>query len=196
MIIGITGGTGCGKTTALEAIKALGGLVLDCDAIYHTLLETDNALVAKIASRFPEAMENGNLNRKKLGQIVFASSSALKDLNAITHSAVKKEVLRQLDRAPALVAIDAIGLFEGGLAQLCGLTVAVTAPEEMRIDRIMARDNLSREYAAARIAAQRSQEEFEALCDYTLINDSTKEEFYRKCLGFFKKWAIIEQNTT
>lgn len=196
MIIGITGGTGCGKTTALNAVKNLGGMVLDCDVIYHTLLKEDNSLLSAIAARFPQAMENGFLNRKKLGAIVFAESSALKELNAITHSAVKAEVLRQLQNAPALAAIDAIGLFEGGLAPLCDITVAVTAPEETRIARIVARDKVSAEYARSRIRAQRPQEEFVALCDYALENSGEKEEFYRKCLGFFKKWAIIEQNTT
>ena len=71
MIIGITGGTGCGKTTALRAVQALGGLVLDCDAIYHRLLQEDKALVAAIESRFPGVTEQGVLNRKKLGAIVF-----------------------------------------------------------------------------------------------------------------------------
>ena len=171
-------------------------MVLDCDAVYHTLLKTNTSLLSAIAARFPEAMEEDTLNRKKLGTIVFANASALKDLNEITHSAVKTEVLRQLSDAPALVAIDAIGLFEGGLSPLCDITVAVTAPEETRIARIVARDKVSADYARSRIRAQRPQEEFISLCDYALENNGTKEEFYRKCLGFFKKWAIIEQNTT
>ena len=192
MIIGITGGTGSGKTTALEALKALGATVLDCDEIYHKLLQTDKDLLAAIESRFPGVVEKGELNRKKLGQIVFADNAALKDLNTITHKAVKIDVLRQLSFGAKLVAIDAIGLFEGELAPLCDVTVAVTAPEACRIERIMQRDNVSREYALSRIHAQRSSAEFSALCDYTLENNGAKEEFYEKCLGFFKKQAIIE----
>ena len=88
MIFGITGGTGCGKTTALEAIEALGGVVLDCDAIYHELLKTDPSLLASIDARFPGVVENGELQRKKLGAIVFGDPQALLDLNAITHAAV------------------------------------------------------------------------------------------------------------
>ena len=195
MIIGITGGTGCGKTTALKAISALGGTVLDCDAIYHRLLETDTALRQAIETRFPGTVVNGVLERKKLGNIVFADKAALQDLNAITHKAVKAEVLRQLAPQPALAAIDAIGLFESGLSELCQLTVAVTAPENVRIARLMARDSVSRKYALARIAAQPTCEEFSALCDYTLFNNGTQEEFYQKCLGFFKKMAIIKENT-
>lgn len=195
MIIGITGGTGCGKTTALEAAKALGGLVLDCDAIYHQLLQTDKDLLAAIEHRFPGVVLEGKLLRKKLGEIVFESSAALKDLNAITHNAVKQAVLKALSENPGFAVIDAIALFESGLSQVCDVTVAVTAPEEARISRLVSREEISREYAQARINAQRPQGEFEALCDCALVNDGTREEFYEKCLGFFKKWAIIEQNT-
>ncbi len=194
MIIGITGGTGCGKTTALKAIKALGGTVLDCDAIYHRLLKTDKALLAAIESRFPDTVVNGRLQRKALGEIVFSDEGALKELNRITHGAVKKEILRLLPKDNSLVAIDAIGLFEGGLAALCKLTVAITAPRESRIQRLMLRDNISKEYACNRIEAQRTNEEFSALCDYTLVNDGNAEDFYKECLGFFQKWAIIKEN--
>ena len=194
MIIGITGGTGCGKTTALQAVQALGGMVLDCDAIYHNLLETDKSLLAAIESRFPGTVENDALNRKALGNIVFNDKAALQDLNAITHQAVKEEVLRQLPQDNTLVAIDAIGLFESGLSVLCKLTVAIIAPEKDRLTRLMARDGICREYALSRISAQPSNEEFSSLCDYTLENSGSPEEFYEKCLGFFRKWAIIEES--
>ena len=136
MIIGITGGTGCGKTTLLNEIRKLGGLVLDCDAIYHELLRTDKEMLSAIENRFPGVVKDSILDRKALGSIVFADSNALLDLNAITHAAVKREVLRQLEEKPTLAAIDAIGLFEGGLAELCDVTVAVTAPTELRIQRL------------------------------------------------------------
>ncbi len=191
MIIGITGGTGCGKTTLLNAIAAQGGVVCDCDAIYHRLLATDKDLLAAIESRFPGTVENGALQRKKLGALVFQDKAALQDLNRITHSAVKQEVIRMLTPAPRLAAIDAIGLFESGLDQLCDVTIAVTAPEEDRIARLMARDQIDREYALSRIRAQRPQEEFSALCQHTLHNDSTAEAFREKCLDFLKKLAIL-----
>ncbi len=191
MIIGITGGTGCGKTTLLEVVEALGGTVLDCDAIYHRLLQTDPNLLDAIEARFPGTVTDGALQRKKLGNIVFHDPVALQDLNKLTHSAVKAEVLRLLENAPSLAAIDAIGLFEGGLAELCQLTVAVDAPLESRITRLMQRDGISREYAVSRIAAQPSGEEFAARCDRVLYNDDTKELFREKCLAFFAELGII-----
>lgn len=191
MIIGITGGTGCGKTTLLDLIRDAGGLVLDCDVIYHELLASDKAMLAAIDARFPGTVENGILNRKKLGAIVFADENALMDLNAITHSAVKQEVFRRLESAPSLAAIDAIGLFEGGLAQLCDVTVAVTAPEEQRVCRLMARDGISEEYARSRIAAQKPQDWFCSQCDAVLDNSGDLQSYSLQCLDFLKCLGIM-----
>ena len=191
MIIGITGGTGCGKTTLLNLIGEKGGLILDCDAVYHNLLRTDASLLAAIEHRFPGVLEEGGLNRKKLGAIVFADEKALLDLNSITHAAVKREVLRQLESAPDLVAIDAIGLFEGGLAELCHVTVAIAAPVESRIRRLMARDNISEEYARSRIAAQHDESWFRQRCGYVLENNGSLDAFATKCVAFLSDIGIM-----
>jgi len=192
MILGITGGTGCGKTTLLEVIAEHGGLILDCDAIYHELLKANKALLSAIENRFPGTVENGELQRKKLGSIVFSDENALLDLNKITHSAIKAEVLRRLSSHPRLAAIDAIALFEGGLGELCDITVAVTAPEEVRVHRLMARDNISEDYARSRIAAQHDECWFRDRCDHILENKDTKEQFRDKCLAFLNQLGIIE----
>ena len=192
MILGITGGSGSGKTTLLNIIRDWGGLVMDCDAIYHGLLRTDEAMLRAIEARFPGTVEDGTLNRKKLGGIVFADETALLDLNAITHTAVKKEVLRRLQNAPKLAAIDAIGLFEGDLAALCDVTVAVTAPEEQRVARLMAREGISAAYAKKRIAAQHSDAWFREKCDYVLENDSGLDAFATKCLAFLRDICIMD----
>lgn len=204
MILGITGGTGSGKSTLLQLLKDAGALILDCDAIYHGLLQTDKALLSAIENRFPGVMADGKLDRKKLGSIVFADPAALCDLNRITHSAVKTEVIRRLtegcthglqgtDQSVPYkhCAIDAIGLFEGGLAQLCDCTVAITAPLEQRVQRLMVRDGISEAYARSRIASQPADAEFSARCDYTLDNNGTKEDFQTKCLAFLQEIGIM-----
>ena len=192
MIIGITGGSGSGKTTLLKLLEEQGALVLDCDAVYHELLKTDREMLSAIEARFPGTVVSGALQRKKLGAIVFADPQALLDLNAITHAAVKKEVLRQLETAPKHCAIDAIGLFEGGLAQLCDVTVAVTAPREARIRRLMARDGITREYAQKRLDAQHPDGWFRERCDCTLENDGDIDAFATKCVAFLRRFSIIE----
>ena len=192
MIIGITGGTGCGKTTLLDLIWDRGGMVLDCDAIYHELLRTDAGLLQAIENRFPGTVEAGQLQRKKLGAIVFRDPDALQDLNRITHSAVTAEVLRRLESKPKLAAIDAIALFESGLNRLCDVTVAVTASTEDRIKRLMARDGISEDYARNRIAAQPSNEDFSARCGYTLENSGEFHVFQSNCLAFLQEIGIME----
>ena len=195
MIIGITGGTGCGKTTLLNLIADQGGLILDCDAIYHALLLSDRKMLQDIEERFPGVVEEGTLNRKRLGGIVFADEKALLDLNRITHAAVKQEVLRQLETAPQLAAIDAIGLFEGGLAELCDVTVAVTAPEEARIRRLQQRDGISESYATKRIRAQHEESWFRERCDYVLENNGELDAFATNCLAFLRHLSIIKENS-
>lgn len=193
MILGITGGSGCGKTTLLNIVRERGGLVLDCDEIYHRLLKTDEALLRSIEARFPEAVKEGVLRRKTLGALVFADESALKDLNRITHGAVKREVMGLLETEPRLAAIDAIALFEGGLAELCDTTVAVTAPEAQRIRRLMARDGISESYARSRIAAQHDEGWFREKCDFVLENDGTEAAFRQKCLAFLAELGIMKE---
>ena len=166
-------------------------MVLDCDAIYHELLQADADLLRRIENRFPGTVTDGALDRKKLGAIVFSDENALLELNHITHAAVKKEVLRRLESNSGLAAIDAIGLFEGELDGLCDVTVAITAPAEDRIRRIMARDGISEEYAKNRIAAQHSDEWFASKCGYILENNGTAEDFQAKCIAFLSKLGII-----
>ncbi len=192
IVIGITGTTGAGKTTALNELEKLGGAVIDCDVVYHDLLKSNITLKNELESRFgPLKDEHGLIDRRKLGNVVFHDPAALEDLNAIAHRYVRKAVRDLLDQAerqerPA-AAIDAIGLFESGLAQLCGVTLAITAPPEIRVERIMAREGISREYAQSRVNAQQPEEYFARRCDYVLNNDcASAQEFGAKARALFE----------
>ena len=192
MILGITGPSGSGKTTLLTLLRDYGGAVLDCDEIYHELLQTDAALLARLAAAFPAAFEGGVLQRRRLGKLVFADPAALARLNEITHAAVKAEVERRLlGRQSA--AIDAIALFESGLAPLCDTTVAVVAPEEARLARLMARDSIPESYARSRMAAQHEEGWFRARCDHVLEIRGDYAQFREECLAFLKKLGIIAE---
>lgn len=192
MIVGITGGTGSGKTTLLKLMEQAGVLVLDCDAIYHELLNKDQSLLDTIEARFPGTVVNGCLQRKKLGQIVFSDEKALLELNKITHSAIHNEVLRRLESGPAHCAIDAVALFESGMDKLCDVTVAVTAPAELRLERLMKRDGISTEYARKRMEAQPSDQWYREKCDHILENHGTEADFQDKCLAFLRELAIMK----
>jgi dephospho-CoA kinase len=192
-VIGVTGGTGSGKTTALEAIREKGGLVVDCDAVYHELLQTDRELLSALDARFPGVIRDGVLDRKALGGIVFADPAALLDLNALTHGAVRREVGRQLrdwaKMGGELAAVDAIALFESGLGDRCTYTMAITAPRERRIERLMRREGISRDYAGKRIDAQKSDTYFAERCDKILVNDGTLESFREQCRAQIAEWT-------
>ena len=185
-VLGITGGTGCGKTTLLRRVAARGGAVIDCDAVYHRLLETDAALLAAIGGRFPGVVSGGALDRKQLGRRVFADPAALADLNRLVHPFVSAVVARELDGARRagrpLAAVDAVALVESGLGRLCDETVAVTAPEAARVARLMAREGISEEYARLRISAQKSDAAFAAQCGRTIHNDyPSADAFAQAC---------------
>ena len=176
-IIGITGGTGAGKTSALMVLKKWGACIIDCDAVYHTLLERDHGLRQALTERFGAILnESGGVDRKKLGQVVFDDPQALQDLNRMTHGFVERAVLRELNEAREkgvpIAAIDAIALLESGLGDRCHKVVGVVAPESLRIARIMRREGISEEYARLRIQAQKPDSFFRTQCDAILENQS------------------------
>ena len=188
-LIGVTGGSGSGKTTVTQFLSAQGVLALDCDKIYHELLETNADMLAEIEARFPAVFKNGKLDRKMLGAIVFAVPEALRDLNAITHRYVREDIYRRLReyvwQGGTVAIVDAIALFESGISEDCVFTVGVTAPRDERCARIMARDGIDADYALARIEAQPDDEYYEMRCDYLLRNDGTREELEAKCRELF-----------
>ena len=187
-IIGITGGTGCGKTTALQALEQLGFHIIDCDALYYQMLETNKDMVQAIGKTFPDALENGILQRKKLGKQVFGNEEALQLLNRTVWPFVvaeTKKIVASHDPQPC--AIDAIGLLESGLGDFCTHTVAITAPEEIRVKRLMARDGISEEYARLRISAQKKNEVFAAACGMTIESTGLSTDAFRiQCKEIFQ----------
>ena len=191
IIIGITGPTGAGKTTALREIEKLGGRVIDADALYHQLLASNIPLQRELEERFGSLRDAGGaIDRKKLGGIVFRDPAALADLNAIAHRYVGEELDRRLDQAREegcpLAAIDAIALLESGAGERCRATVAVLAPAEDRVRRIMAREGITAEYAWSRVRAQKPDDYFVEGCGHVLVNDCAgPEEFAAKARALF-----------
>ena len=183
-VIGITGPSGAGKTTALSLLREKGAFVLDCDAVYHELLERDATLLGAIEQAFPGTVKDGALDRKTLGTVVFSDPDALETLNGITHRFVSEEIGRRLsDFATAggtLAALDAVELIASGLGEICDLTIGVLADEELRVRRIMARDGIGREAALLRVWAQKPEEYYRQNCGAVVYNNGDREQFTEK----------------
>lgn len=180
LIIGITGGSGCGKSTVSDIYcKLHGASTIDADAVYHDLLNNSPAMMNELKRRFPEAVSGDKLIRKTLAGIVFSDKSALADLNSIAHKFVINETERRIagfyqQNVPYL-CIDAIALFESGLDSICDVTIGVTAPRSLRVSRIISRDGIDSMSASARINAQPEDSFYSERCDYMITNSEDIE---------------------
>ncbi|MCI9444696.1 MAG: dephospho-CoA kinase [Oscillospiraceae bacterium] len=186
-VIGITGPTGAGKTTALEILESLGFEIVDCDALYYQLLQTDGALRRSLTDAFGQVfLPDGRLDRKAVAKRVFSDPAELAKLNAIVFPAVSAAVKQKIKKCSQKgVAIDAINLVESGMGRMCDATVAVTAPPAIRLRRIMARDGLTQEQAQARIAAQKPDGYYKGLCTYLLENQEEDKEVFQGLMRDF-----------
>jgi dephospho-CoA kinase len=171
-IIGLTGGIGSGKTTIANHFLAAGIPVYIADDEARTIMQSPE-IVDEIRKTFGNAIfENAVLNREKLSQIVFSDPDKLKLLNAIIHPAVKKHfqnwVLNHKDFP--FVIYEAAILFESGSFKICDFIITVTAPLESRIQRVILRDNTTREQVLKRINAQWNDEQRIAKSDFVIEN--------------------------
>ena len=157
--IGITGPIGCGKSTVARWLRELGAAVIDADVVAREVTAPGEAALEAVIARFGEAYRrpDGSLDRAALGRLVFGDPSALRDLEAIVHPAVRPRILDAIRAAEAarteIVAIEAIKLVEGGLADECDEIWLVVCSEREQRDRLAARGSSPVE-AGQRIAAQ------------------------------------------
>ncbi|MBP3313495.1 MAG: dephospho-CoA kinase [Oscillospiraceae bacterium] len=184
-ILGITGPTGAGKTTLLHYLQSQGAVVIDCDALYKELMSRPSPLRLAVEETFgAEFFPHGELDRGKLGKLVFENPQELETLNRLVFEHLTQDVKNTLARLEqegvALVAIDAINLIQSGLASLCHSTVAVLADETSRLSRIMARDAMTQDDALRRIRAQEKDDFYHQHATLVLDNSGTQEEFLQK----------------
>ncbi len=179
-VIGLTGPTGAGKSTWSAAFEELGCAIIDCDRIARHITDTPEVQEALQKQFGADIMQHENLDRRRLAACAFTDSASVKKLNAITHPAIRKVILRQLEQFTAeeqvrAVIIDAPLLFEGGLEECCTITAAVLAPQEKRLQRIIQRDGITKEEALKRIASQHGDSFFREHAGY-ILDGATQPE--------------------
>lgn len=178
-LIGLTGRSGCGKTTVGRIAQLMGIPVLDCDEIYREMTSSSSPCLNAIANAFgEETVRNGALYRPALRQKVFFDPCALQALNSITAQYMRPEIERRLAEIDAsIVLLDAPTLFQSGLDTACDLILCVIASDEACIERIMKRDNLDYASAKKRLENQYPNEFFIEHCDLIIYNENDRDAF-------------------
>lgn len=181
-IIGLCGGSGAGKGTVCEIFLRYGIPSVDTDAVSKKLMQKGFKCYEEVADAFGSRIldENGDIIRKKLAEYIYSDTSMKKRLEEITHRHIIGYTLERFDEfykdGAEYVIADAPLLFESGMDKICYKTVGVIADEEIRIGRIMQRDNITREFAEKRIKAQLTSEELKNRCDIIIENNSDLEQ--------------------
>ena len=175
-IIGLTGQSGAGKTTVSKIFNENGFCVIDADAISRKV-STDKSFLGEVYELFPDCVSNEGLNRQKLAGIVFNNEKALDDYTSLIYPYITFEVFKLIKyyktNGGKLILLDAPTLFESGLDVICNCIVSVTAPLELKIQRILARDGIPYEMVRSRLSSQNSESFFAMRSDYLISNDST-----------------------
>lgn len=198
LIIGLTGQTGAGKSTVSEILEKYGCYHIDADKIAHEVLDSDEEVKNNLAEKFGKDVigKDGTVNRAVLAKYAFADRESTQSLNAITHPAVNKKIQsiisKQSEYGAKAVIIDAIALFESGEDKLCDYTVAVTAPREIRLERIISRDNITVSRAEERINAQKDEKFFSVNADY-IINNYAPYNIYDETEKLAHKLKLIKE---
>ena len=187
--VGITGGIGSGKTTVCKIFETLGIPVYYADDRAKWLMMHDQGLKKQIIEIFGPAayLENGQLNRTYIGQIAFTTPDKLKALNAAVHPAVAKDsvIWNKAQKEVPYTLKEAALLFEAGSYKLLDKIITVTAPVEMRIERVMQRDQVDRAAVLARMDKQWPEKEKVERADFVINNDDQK--------GLIKQVLAIHQ---
>lgn len=182
-LFGITGGSGTGKTTVSDIFRELGFYVIDCDVISREVTKKGSPCLAKLAERFGSKIltEDGELDRRSLGAVVFSDAGSLCILNEITHKYILAEVFKAAEASDeVMIGIDGAVLFESGLSDSLECVVGVLSDRGERIKRIVARDGITCEAAEKRICSQKVDKFFIENCDYLIYNNNGKENLVEK----------------
>ena len=178
IIFGITGQTGSGKSYVSDIFRKMGVAVFDADKIAHEVMEAGTPCLLELKKHFGDGIisPDGNLIRPALAKIVFSNPEELGILNKISHKYIKEALEHCIyQSATPAVAIDGAVIIGSPVEELCSFLVGVTAPDDIRLSRIMQRDGITEDAALARMKAQKDKDFYNSHCKYIIENDNTKD---------------------
>lgn len=198
MALGLTGGIATGKSTAAEILNQFGAEVIEADRIAHEVIKPGSEAYEDVVAHFGGEIvrEDGTINRKKLGKIVFSDARQRQKLEKLTHPHIIrriKEVLEENNYNKKLVAVIPL-LYENELQNLFESVWVVTCNQEIQLDRLQKRDDLSRAEACQRLSAQMNLSEKEARADKVFRNDGSKRELKVKLKRAWQEWMESDDN--
>lgn len=191
LVLGLTGNIGCGKSSVSNIFMQNGIDVIDADIEARKIFD-NKELLNKVFLTFGDSIKNedGSLNRKALGNIVFNDDEKLIELNNLTHPQIKQNILSQVlkykEQGKKIVVIDAALLIEDDYLPYIDKLVLVTCREDIQIERIKNRDNCTEEEAISRINSQMSQSEKSKFADYIIDNSNSFEQLEKRVLEFIE----------
>lgn len=189
LVLGVTGNIAVGKSTVVSILTDLGAHYIDADLVYRDLVAPDQPLLRTLADHFGEHIigEDGGLDRKTLGSIVFSDPEALKLLDRLTHPAIIAETDRRVDAIrDGVIIIDAIKLIESGHSEVCDVVWLVTAPQDDQVSRLVQRNKLSKADALDRVAAQPPLEPKIAGSDLVIDNAGSLNDLRKQVMDAWR----------
>lgn len=198
IVIGITGGIASGKSTISNIIRSLGFVVVDADIAAREVVMPGEPAYQKIIETFGEEilLENKEINRAKLGSIIFHNEEKRLILNSIVHPAVRQKMLADKDaaieRGEKTVFMDIPLLFESKLTYMVDRTILVYVDENTQLKRLIERNQLSKEDALARIQSQMPLSEKKALADAVIDNNGTIDQSKEQLLEILRQWGVLQ----
>ncbi|MCO7175956.1 dephospho-CoA kinase [Sporolactobacillus kofuensis] len=197
MKIGLTGGIASGKSTVSKWFIKQGYPVIDADVISRQVVEPGEAALTEIAKQFGGQMilPSGNLDRRKLGKLVFQNAEKRKQLDDLMHPVIRQRMMKELDQLERVgiqtVVLDIPLLFENGLETLVDKIIVVTVTEQNQRTRLMARNRFSSDEARARIHAQLPLTEKVRKADAVIDNNGSIEQTEAQLAKLIKKWSLV-----